>query len=105
MSLLNRVALTITRKQPYADWANGTDGPVPIVTYPADNPRTIYLAPHGGLEPDLPTLLDEFWEPDRGSFSARQGLTLAIAARDRVLVGIMTTPDSPAAVEGHGLVF
>lgn len=188
MSLLNRVALTITRKQPYADWANGTEGPVPSVTYPADNPRTIYLAPHDGLEPNLAKLLDEFWEdvfeaelsawmedettwpqprnrqmfdewfdvelvdavvdlvpeeplseaeveeadidhvlrhcawcdielepesgrvvglplPDRGSLSAREGLTLPIAASDRILVGIVTTGDSPAAVEGHDLVF
>ena len=60
--MLNRVALTITRKQPYVDWANGTDGPVPIVTYPEDKRRTIYLAPVEELEPNLVTLLDEFWE-------------------------------------------
>ena len=42
--MLNRVALTITRKQPYVDWANGTDGPVPAVAYPEDDRRTIYLA-------------------------------------------------------------
>ena len=62
MSLINRVALTVTRKQPYMDWANGTDGPEPIVTYPADNPRSTYLVPDYGLEPDLAKLLDEFWE-------------------------------------------
>ena len=53
MSLINRVALTVTRKQPYMDWANATDGPEPIVTYPADNPRSTYLVPDDGLEPDL----------------------------------------------------
>jgi hypothetical protein len=188
MSMLNRVALTITRKQPYADWANRTDGPVPIVTYPADKPRTIYLAPAEGLEPDLAKLVDEFWEdvfeaelrawmvaestwpqprtramfdewfdvevvdavidlvpdeplreaeveeadieyvlhhcawcdlelevedtrvvglplPERESLAAREGLTLPIAASDRILIGIMTSRDSPAAVEGHDLVF
>jgi hypothetical protein len=188
MSLLNRVALTITRKQPYIDWANGTDGPVPIVAYPADNRRTIYLAPHDGLEPDLAKLLEEFWEDvfeaelnawmedentwpqtrtrqmfddwfdaelvdavvdlvpeeplseaeveeadiqyvlehcawcdleldegnrravglrlaDRESWAVRQGLTLPILLPDRVLTGIMTTPDSPAALAGDDLVF
>jgi predicted protein tyrosine phosphatase len=60
--MLNRVALTITRKQAYVDWANGTDGPMPIVAYPEDNRRTIYLAPVGDAEPDLAELLEKFWE-------------------------------------------
>ena len=60
--MLNRVALTITRKQPYVDWANGTDGPVPVVAYPEDNLRTVYLAPVGDRAPDLAGLLEVFWE-------------------------------------------
>jgi hypothetical protein len=60
--MLNRVALTITRKQPYVDWANGTDGPVPVVAYPEDDLRTVYLAPVGDREPDLAGLLERFWE-------------------------------------------
>ena len=47
--MLNRVALTITRKQSYVDWANGTDGPMPVVAYPEDNRRTVYLAPVGRI--------------------------------------------------------
>lgn len=186
--MLNRVALTITRKQPYVEWANATDGPAPIVTYPADDRRTIYLAPDDGLEPDLAKLLDEFWEhvfeaelsmwmedentwpqsrtrqlfdewfdaevvaavvdlvpdeplseaeveeagieyvlhhcawcdlelepenlrmvglplPDRELYVPREGLTVPIALSDRILTGIMTTRDSPAALDGHGLMF
>lgn len=183
MSLLNRVALTITRKQPYADWANGTDGPVPIVPYPEDIPRTIYLVLSGALEPVLAELLDDFWEdvfeaelsawmeaettwpqprtremfdewfdtelvdavvdlvpdeplteaevegadidyalhhcawcdieleaedlravglalPDRELLAVREGFTIVVPASDRPLIGIMSTPDSPAAMEG-----
>ena len=188
MSLLNRVALTITRKPPYVDWANGTDGPVPIVTYPENNRRTIYLVPPDDRDPDLAALLDEFWEdifeaelnawmqdeskwpqprsrqvfdqwfdaeivdavvdlapeepltegevedagiqyaldhcawcdlelepeqrrmvglplPDRQLWSGREGLTLPLPSTDRVVIGIMTTPDSPAAIEGHDVMF
>ncbi len=188
MSLINRVALTITRKQPYVDWANGTDGPVPIVTYPVEDRRTIYLAPNDGLQPDPAKLLDEFWEdvfeselsmwmedestwpqprtrqlfdewfdaevvdtvidlvpaeplseddveeadieyvlnhcawcdlelepenrrmvglplPDRGALASREGLTVLIPTSDRVLVGIMTMTNSPAAIEGDDLMF
>lgn len=61
MSLINRIALTITRKQPYVDWANGTDGAAPIVAYPEDIARTVYLAPVDDLEPIVTKLLDEYW--------------------------------------------
>jgi hypothetical protein len=186
--MINRVAVKITRKQPYMDWANGTDGPVPVVTYPADNPHTIYLAPNDGFEPVLARLIDEFWEhvfevelnmwmvdettwpeprtrqmfdewfdaeivdtvidlvpeeplsegevekaeiqyalshcawcdlelepenrrvvslslADRAALASREGLTVVIPSSDRILTGIMTTADSPAASEGHDLVF
>lgn len=186
--MLNRVALTITRKQPYVDWANGTDGPVPVVDYPEDDRRTIYLAPVGRTAPDLAGLLEQFWEevfevelsmwmedestwphprtremfdewfdaqvdegvvdlvpdeplsedevedaaiqyalehcawcdlevegqhrrtvglpmPDRQSLAFREGLTLLIASSDRFLTGIMTTRDSPAAMEHIDVIF
>jgi hypothetical protein len=35
---------------------------VPVVAYPEDDRRTIYLAPVGGGAPDLAGLLEEFWE-------------------------------------------
>ena len=63
MSLLYRSAITITRKQPYIDWANslGDDGPE-LPPDLAGNRRTVYLAPDSPDEPDLAALLDEFWE-------------------------------------------
>lgn len=188
MSLINRVALTVTRKQPYMDWANGADGPEPIVTYPADNPRSTYLVPDDGLDPDFAKLLDEFWEevfeselsmwmqdedtwpqartremfdqwfdaqfadivvdlvpeeplsqsdveeadieyalnhcawcdlevemetrrvvglsmPVREAFAFREGLTISVPVSDGAIIGIMTTADSPAAIEGQDAVF
>lgn len=63
MSYVYRAALTITRKQPYADWANRPEhDDDEQVTYPEDDPRTVYLVPTGGDEPTVGELLDEFWE-------------------------------------------
>lgn len=61
--MLHRSALTITRKQPYADWANnqaeeGTD-PVP---YTDELPRTVYLIPPTESPESTEELLDEWWE-------------------------------------------
>ena len=188
MSLINRAALTVIRKQLYVDWANGTHGSEPIVTYPADNPRSTYLVPDYGLEVDLAKLLDEFWEdvfeselsmwmededtwpqartremfdewfdaevadtvvdlvpeeplsqdeveeadiedvlnhcawcdlevemesrrivglrmPVREAFAFREGLTIPVPVSNRVMFGIMTTADSPAAIEGKDVLF
>jgi hypothetical protein len=63
MSLLYRVAMTVTRKQPYIDWANSLDDGGPVLTAELDDRRTIYLAPESGNEPGLGKLLDEFWRP------------------------------------------
>jgi hypothetical protein len=64
MSFLYRAAITITRKQPYLDWANGADDDAPeLTTELADDRRTVYLVPEADLRPDLASLLDEFWEP------------------------------------------
>jgi hypothetical protein len=63
MSFLYRSAITITRKQPYIDWANSfADGGPELTQELADDRRTIYLVPESDNEPDLATLLDQFWE-------------------------------------------
>ena len=59
--MLHRFALTITRKQPYADWAN-SDEPDPV-PYMDELPRTVYLAPAIDSLTTITDLLDEFW-PD-----------------------------------------
>jgi hypothetical protein len=63
MSYVHRAALTITRKQPYIDWANRPveDGDEQVA-YPEDDPRTVYLVPTGGYDVALEELLDEFWQ-------------------------------------------
>jgi len=60
--MLHRFALTITRKQPYADWANreSAKGPDPVA-YREELPRTIYLIPAIDGSPSVPELLDDFW--------------------------------------------
>jgi hypothetical protein len=63
MSFLYRHALTITRKQPYIDWANSLDERGPELTAElAGDHRTIYLVPESDQEPDLEGLTEEFWE-------------------------------------------
>ena len=63
MSFLYRFAITIVRKQPYIDWANGTDDDSPELTADlAHDRRTIYLVPESDGEPDAAALLDEFWQ-------------------------------------------
>jgi hypothetical protein len=63
MSFLYRAAITMTRKQPYIDWANSiTDGGPELTPELAGHRRTIYLVPESDQEPELATLLDEFWE-------------------------------------------
>jgi hypothetical protein len=63
MSFLYRTGLTVTRKQPYIDWANGLDDDGPDLTQElAANRRTIYLVPESDVEPDVASLLEEFWQ-------------------------------------------
>ena len=62
MTFLYRVAIAITRKQPYIDWANAFDDGGPKLTPELADSRTIYLAPELAEEPDLETLLKEFWQ-------------------------------------------
>jgi len=62
MEILNRAAMTITRRQPYADWANalGQDQP-DAVPYTDELPRTVYLVPAAASAADVPELLTELW--------------------------------------------
>ena len=63
MSFLYRSALTVTRLQPYLDWANSFDDGGPTLTEElARDRRTIYLVPEVITEPNLESLLAEFWE-------------------------------------------
>jgi hypothetical protein len=63
MSYLHRAALTITRKQPYVDWANRTgDGTDEQVVYPQDDRRTVYLVPNFDGDTTPGEVLAEFWE-------------------------------------------
>ena len=62
MSFLYRFAITITRKQPYIDWANGFDDDGPELTADlADDQRTIYLVPEAAHRVKVATLLDDCW--------------------------------------------
>jgi ribosomal protein L24E len=62
VSFLYRAAITITRKQPYIDWANSFDDGGPELTEDlAKDRRTVYLATEAD-RPELSPLLDEFWE-------------------------------------------
>ncbi len=62
MSFLYRAAITLTRKQPYIDWANSFDDGGPTLTADlAESTRTVYLVPEEP-QPELLAFLDEFWE-------------------------------------------
>jgi hypothetical protein len=62
MSFLYRFGITITRKQPYLEWANSfADGPQ-LTRELAEAGRTVYLAPESTDEPDREQLLEEFWQ-------------------------------------------
>jgi hypothetical protein len=63
MSFLYRTAITVTRKQPYMDWANSFDDGGPNLTDElARERRTVYLVQEAEGQPDLRALLDEHWE-------------------------------------------
>ena|SRR5438034_1015017 len=63
MSFLFRSAITITRRQPYFDWANSVDVDGPKLTEEfANNRRTVYLVADANDDLGLTELLDEQWE-------------------------------------------
>jgi ribosomal protein L24E len=62
MPFLYRTAVTITRKQPYIDWANSSDDGPELTKELAEDRRTVYLVGESDNRPDLRTLLDDYWE-------------------------------------------
>jgi hypothetical protein len=63
MSYLYRHALFVSRKHAYLDWANGLNDDGPDLGEDVSlRQRTVYLVPELDREPDLGTLLDQFWE-------------------------------------------
>ncbi len=62
MSFLFRAAITITRKQPYLDWANSDDDGPELTAEVAGDRRTVYLVPPPDKTTDLEDLVDEFWQ-------------------------------------------
>jgi hypothetical protein len=63
MSFLYRSALTITRKQPYIDWANGLDDGGQDQPHNPDNDlKTVYLVPEFSRAPELSSVLDACWQ-------------------------------------------
>jgi len=63
MSFLYRAAITITRRQPYIDWANTTaDGEVELTGEVANDRRTVYLVAEYEDRSDLGDLIDDHWE-------------------------------------------
>jgi hypothetical protein len=62
MSFIYRIAITINRKQPYIDWANGFDDDGPKMTAELGRRDAIYLVPVAEHEPTLEEVLSEWWE-------------------------------------------
>jgi hypothetical protein len=63
MSFLYRSAITITRRQPYIDWANSTaDGGVELTGEVANDRRTVYLVVEAEDGSDRGDLLDDHWQ-------------------------------------------
>ena len=63
MAFLYRSAVTVSRKQPYLDWANGFDDDGPELTGElAGSRRTVYLVGESDHRLDLHALLDDHWE-------------------------------------------
>ena len=63
MSFLYRTAITVSRKQPYMDWANSFDDGGPNLTDElARNRRTVYLVEEADPHQDIRGLLDNHWE-------------------------------------------
>jgi hypothetical protein len=62
MSFLYRSALTISRKQPYVEWATSIDDGPAVRDQLARDHRTIYLVPEFDREPQLSSVIDECWE-------------------------------------------
>jgi hypothetical protein len=63
MSFLYRTAITVTRKQPYIDWANSFDDGGPELTNElAGDRRTVYLVEAADDPSAIGELLDDHWQ-------------------------------------------
>jgi ribosomal protein L24E len=63
MAILYRAAITVTRRQPYFDWANSFDDDGPKLTEELRDRRTVYLvAEPEDDELDATEILDDYWE-------------------------------------------
>jgi len=62
VTFLYRVGLVIAHKQPYVDWANSIQDGGPELPPDLAAHRTVYLVPEPAADPNLQTLLDEFWQ-------------------------------------------
>ena len=63
MPFLYRAAITITRRQPYIDWANGTaNGEVELTGEVANDRRTVYLVVEPEVGSDVGDLLEDYWK-------------------------------------------
>src|SRR5881296_2774757 len=62
MSCLYRTAITITRRQPYLDWANSFDDAVELTEDFANERRTVYLVAESEDQRTLAEIIDEYWE-------------------------------------------
>jgi hypothetical protein len=61
MGLLYRTPIFIIRKQPFIDWANGTDEEGPRLTLDLSERRMVYLVAGPTRETELAALLDGSW--------------------------------------------
>lgn len=63
MDLIDRVALIVTPRRRFLEWANGLpDAGSPLTIEEAKSLRTIFLAAVDDLEPDLQDMIDHYWE-------------------------------------------
>jgi ribosomal protein L24E len=63
MGFIYRTAVSITRKPPYVDWANGSDDDGPELTLDLARRRdTVYLVGSSQLEQTLEEVLTEWWQ-------------------------------------------
>src|SRR5262245_8517278 len=63
MSFLYRTAVTLTRRQPYIDWANSLEEEGPALTDELNrDQRTVYLVREPEGAPDVEEILAEHWQ-------------------------------------------
>ena len=103
MSFLYRTGLTVTRKRPYIDWANGLDEDGPDLTPElAGDRRTIYLVPESDDEPALACFrgkVASLLSASPGGLGGLRGLVHLRAILGNI--GIIVLPDQVAVARAH----